>query len=133
MPPRVVLLLGLALAACSVGTSVGSFDPAHTPQGVRAEIKAGAATLTGELLEVTETGLLVLRTGRRLVLVPYTLVDQAQFLGAQCCGLGARRPPLPEVKQKLRLMSRFPQGLTAELRQRLLAAHGQTAPDEVRR
>jgi hypothetical protein len=131
--PRVLLLLGLPLAGCSlgVGTSVKDFEPAHTPQGVRAEINAGGAAFTGELLEVRETGLLV-RTGRRLVLVPYAAIGQAQFLRAECCRLAGGRPPLSDVKRKLRLMSRFPQGLTAELRQRLLAAYGQSAPDEVR-
>ena len=35
----------------------------------------------------------------------------------------------PDTPERLRLVSRFPAGLTPDIRARLLAAFGQTAPD----
>jgi hypothetical protein len=40
--------------------------------------------------------------------------------------IGGRRIPSPEDRGKLRLVSRFPQGLTPELLTKLLDTYGQT-------
>jgi hypothetical protein len=45
--------------------------------------------------------------------------------------LGHRQQPSAPKRETLRLLSRFPQGLSSELRGRLLASLGQDAVDEV--
>ena len=77
------------------------------------------------MLEVQDTALLVL-SAERLVLVPYDQVRSAQFgeMGSNTT-ISNQVAPNIAVREKLRLVSRFPQGVTAELLEELLAAYGQ--------
>ena len=80
----------------------------------------GNVVTGGELIDVRDTAVVVLAQGE-LVLVRWELVHDARFVGM---------PSLPrrglaldaEQRAALRRVSRFPQGMSAELEARFLAA-----------
>jgi hypothetical protein len=119
-----------SVLACYVGPNVENFGPANGPEGIEAELRLRAAgkrgTVLGEVLEVQDTALLVLRANR-VVLVPLRVIQTGRFRdrGVLIENGGIARGAL----SRLRLVSRFPAGLTPEIRTRLLAAYGQTEPD----
>lgn len=124
--PAILVLSALVLSGCHFGTRAQTFGPAQRPEGVHAGITTvSAGWVYGELLEVQDTALLVL-SAERLVLVPYDLVRSAQFgeMGSDTT-ISSRVAPSVAVREKLRLVSRFPQGVTSELLEELLAAYGQ--------
>ena len=122
-----VMLVGMA--GCHAGTSAEKFAPANGPRGIWAELHLGRASIEGELLEVQDSALLLLRANE-VVLVPLgeiragefrqrgILIHRGEFIGR-------------ESAAELRLVSRYPTGLTPELRARLLAALGQAEPARV--
>lgn len=113
----------LLAAACYHGPSLTTFQPALRPDGIGAELQLRDTTIAGELLEVQDTALIV-RTAGRVVLVPVAGIRRGVFaqrgplLGE---GIDPQRP-----LAELRNLSRFPSGMTPEIRARLLAAYGQT-------
>ena len=129
--PAILLISTLALGGCHFGTRAQTFGPAQGPEGVHTGITTmGAGWISGELLEVQDTALLVL-SDERLVLVPFDLMRSAQFdeMGSDTT-ISDQEAPSIAARERLRLVSRFPQGVTAELLEELLAAYGQ---DEVLR
>ena len=118
----------LALAACTLGTRPATFEPARSPQGIEARIgywgpRHTVLALVGELLAVTDSGLVVLSADRRLVHAHWPVLVSATFrqIGVRLHGGDA---PDPRARERLRLVSRFPQGLSAELTSRLLSSLG---------
>lgn len=116
----------LGISACMVGPSTRTFTPAKGPQGIEADLRLQGARVRGELLEVQDTALMVLRADR-VVLVPLHVITSGRFRnrGTLVWNGQASKGSLP----RLRLLSRFPAGLTPEVRARLLAVHGQTQPE----
>jgi hypothetical protein len=110
---------------CHVGPSTSTFGPATGPRGIAADLRLKHGAVQGELLEVQDSALLVLRDDR-VVLVPLAAIRVGSFekRGALIEGGHSSR----SARSALRLQSRFPSGLTPELRARLLAAYGQTEP-----
>jgi hypothetical protein len=132
MRPGFLLPLLAVVAACPVGPSAGGFAPAQSPQGIRADIRLsgrGNTKLVGELLEVRDSTLLLLRDTARVVEVPIRAIRSAAFVKQGL--LIARGKLSPGDREKLRLMSRFPTGLRPEVESQLLAAYGQTEPERV--
>jgi len=142
----------LIASGCTIGPG-RRFETAREPEGAKLEAKvAGSAPLQapievrGELLEVRKDALLVLGTAdavvlegsqraearrqaqqREIVLLPFGNVLKARFDKLGSGGtLEDRQAPTARAREKLRLVSRFPQGLALDLLSRLLAAHGQT-------
>ncbi len=120
-------LAALALVACHVGTRVFSFGPAVDPEGVSAQIVTNAGTFEAELLAVSDTALLLLRN-RTVVLARYAVIRAATF---QQVSETVDRGVAPDsaTRERLRLISRFPQGVSREQLRALLAAYGQAAVD----
>ena len=114
----------IAAMACFTGPSVRGFQPAVSGHGVETTIDAGRLTLVGELLEASDSGFVVLESNG-LMYTPYSLVHKARFSDMGSYGSGR---PAPGVLQRLRLLSRFPQGMSPQTLQLLLAASGQSAP-----
>jgi len=123
--------LGMA-SGCVTGPRVERLVPATTPAGARVEIKlghraSGAELLRAELLEVQDTAVVVLAPDRRLWLIAYGAI-----LEARCPDLpgglefGEWIQPAEAVRERLRLVSRFPGGLTPQLFEQLLQGYGQT-------
>jgi hypothetical protein len=105
------------------GLTADKFSPAQTPAGVGVHLVVGKVPLTGELIEVRDEALVIL-AGKRLRLVPYAVVRS--FHAAQTdVSISGGRAPSPQDRERLRLLSRFPQGLAPDLLNRLLGAYGQ--------
>jgi DNA-binding transcriptional LysR family regulator len=106
------------------GTTVESFPPARTPKGVTGQIKTTRADYTVELIEVRDGGIVIL-SAQTLRFLPYSAITSSRFDGIGD-SISNRKSPSPKVRERLRLLSRFPPGLTPELLQTLLTAHAQT-------
>lgn len=129
----VPLLIAVTWGACYTGPSVKSFAPAQSPRGIAADLRVdrGKTRIQGELLEVQDSALLVLRDGPRprVTIVPLRAIRAGFFPNVGTLSGAGRMAP--KDRERLRLLSRFPAGLTPELRARLLAAYGQSEPDGV--
>jgi hypothetical protein len=117
----------ILLAACSVGTSGRSYPPAQGPAGAIVTLGfTDRRTMTGELLAV-EAGSLLLLEGREVVRVALPVVQSGKAPKVSFAG-----PTLDAAtRERLRLISRYPQGVSADLEARLLEAYGLTAVREV--
>jgi hypothetical protein len=113
------------LAACYHGPSIRNFEPANAPDGIAADLRLRKARIHGELLAVEDSALIVLTDQDRIVMAPLDSIRQGIFgdLGEV---LGESGDIHRNRRERLRLLSRFPGGLTPEIRTRLLAAYGQT-------
>jgi len=150
VPRRWASLIATAwLLACSVGTKVGSFRPAKEPGGARIALRMYpgetatrervAVAVEGELLAVRDTALLILRDGPsggvtppapRVVLVPLRGIRVGEFQqlhGSPRIEAGRFHPA--EALAQVRLVSRYPQGVSDDLLQALLAVYHQTQLD----
>ncbi len=119
-----ILMAACLTSACYVGMSAGKYRPAQQPAGVSITMTTPQGKAAGELLAIRETGVIVL-IDQKVHLVPYTAILSSEI--AQTSGYAiANRAPGADVQAHLRLLSRFPQGLTPELLGQLLQAYGQT-------
>jgi hypothetical protein len=128
---RVTGLLTLAMLAClsngcSLGMTARKYRPAQDPKGVIVRVDTTSGRLLGELIEVRDAGIVVL-ADQKLRLLPYTVILSSEVdQTASHYSISKRTVPKPDVQAHLRLLSRFPQGLTPELMRQLLGALGQT-------
>ena len=141
----------LLMPACSYGPTVDQFPPAQQPGGVTATLVLGSDTLTAEVLAVEEDALFVLaepstphRLAGKLARIPFSGITRGEFAHAggfrhnffhylvaygredaepyEATGadLAAGAAGLDNV----RLLSRYPQGVSEELLARLEEAYG---------
>lgn len=121
------LLPPLLLAACMVGTSAHGYAPAKGPAGATVSMELDdKRRITGELLAVEEATLLVLQD-REVIRVPVSRIRSGKapkisFTGERLVGT---------TREELRLVSRYPQGVSPELEARLLQAYGTTSVREI--
>ncbi|HEY6343894.1 MAG TPA: hypothetical protein VIY49_20555 [Bryobacteraceae bacterium] len=101
------------------------YPPAQGPKGVSLRVTTPQGQLSGELIEVRDSGIIL--ADQKLRLIPYTdiLSSQVEKTSSRYA-IANRSVPTPEARDHLRLLSRFPYGLSAEVMQRLLSAYGQT-------
>jgi hypothetical protein len=127
-------LLLAALAAsltvgCAIGTRPRKFQPAAGPAGVTVTLDLREARFEGELLAIDDSALIIRRFQGS---APVAVVRFAAIRGTAFRQVGVsfagRHAPRPDDREKLRLVSRFPQGLTPDLFRRLLAAYAQAEP-----
>ncbi len=116
----------LGLSSCSLGPRAERFVPAHSPGGaeVRLEFGKGKSPVVGELIGVQDTALLI-REASVIELVPLASIRRAAATASGSRASFSRRPT-PETRERLRLLSRYPGGVTPELLRQLLDAYGQT-------
>ena len=126
MASKVGSLAGLLLllGACYVGPSLKRYAPAHAPAG--ATVALGLPEdrkVGGELLAVKDSTLLLLEE-RQLVRVDIAAIRSLRgpSISTRVMGDAAR--------ERLRLISRYPQGVSPDLEASLLQAYG---ADAVRR
>lgn len=140
-------LLLLAAAGCSTSVAVKDFKPAQHPEGVQMELKLNGDVIdgnkiAGELLAVRGDGVLLRvddypgpgRSGQTVVLIPFWMMDTAkleQMGSAKVESQGEEKNQL--YLDRLRVVSRFPQGLSEELLTKLLATMGQEEVEVPRR
>ncbi len=117
-------LVVMAAGGCTFGTRPSHFRPAQQPQGVEIvmDLESGAH-LTAEVLSVRDSALVVsapdgVTMVRLRDIVRGSLPDLRLVIGRHA-------PPNVLTLKRIRLNSRFPQGLTDDQLQRLLEAYGQ--------
>jgi hypothetical protein len=119
----VTILSLLALTSCvfRFGQHVRDYDPATRASGTGATINTATLQVAGELLEVSDTALVVL-TSSRVTLVPTRLISAMRF-----DDLPISQPSslTPEEARRLRLLSRFPYGMPDEALRRLMTSRQQ--------
>jgi hypothetical protein len=129
----IALVLVSAAAACSYGMTAEKFRPATDPHGVMARITTSDSELGGEVIELQDEGLIIFssRIGqkdeRMLRLIPYATVRTSKFEQLDSrYSIRDGRAPAGDVRERLRLVSRFPHGMSAAVLAELLKANGQT-------
>jgi hypothetical protein len=122
--PLAALLL---LAACMIGTTGRSYAPAKGPAGATVSLDlTGKRAVSGELLAVEETTLLVLQQ-RELIRVAVTLIESGKAPKISFTGRGLAG----DTRERLRLVSRYPQGVSPELEASLLQAYRATSVRQI--
>ena len=116
-----LLATALVAAGCVIGPSDRTFKPAISPAGVEARLRFRKGEMRGELIEVRDSGLVVAPPAD-VVFVPFTAIRAATF--AQTGLTPAPGIPGPQVRERLRLLSRFPNGLPPDQLERFLASRG---------
>lgn len=133
-------LLAGAIAGCSYGPRLADFPSASGPEGATVRVTVPGAGYHGQLLETRPDAILILSGARienksgdtvqisetRIRLVPYTRIESVQFQRGSKLAGKKWSPTDPASRERFRLLSRFPQGLTPELLQQLLKMYGQT-------
>ena len=120
-------------AGCASGPSAERLVPATSPAGARVDMylghrASGADHILVELLEVRDTAVVVLGSDRRVWLFGYGAIFRArcpELPGGLEFGRGV--PPPLALRDRLRLVSRFPGGLNPQVLEQLLHGYGQTA------
>lgn len=111
------------LSACTLGTRPGNFGPATSPRGIETRLTLEASTILGELVSVSDSGLIVLAGDRRLVHAHWATMRRATFRKLRAALEGGNAPDAA-TRERIRLVSRFPQGMSPELTARLLESLG---------
>jgi hypothetical protein len=116
----------LGIGACHAGLSAERFIDTSGPEGIQINVELSRGNLYGELLEVQDSALLVLRLEPvQVVAVPLREIRTAIY---QKRGVFMRHGAFVDdsTAVEARLLSRYPTGLTPALRTALLASYGQT-------
>lgn len=129
---RALSLVAIAIVsgACMTGPSVRDYQPALRPNGIEGTLIMDSwGTHDVELLALTDTAYLVMKWNR-VAVAPYRQVRNASF---RQFGIAAEeyRPPAGQRREDLRLVSRFPAGISPAVLAALLAETGQAAPDHL--
>ena len=136
----VVLMTGCTLA--TVGSGLGSYPSASWPEGATVRVRLARASYDGQLLETRADAILILSSTRSetrsgntvqvpetvVRLVPFDRIESVQFQRGSTFEGRRWLPDDAESRERFRLLSRFPQGLTPELLQQVLKMYGQTTP-----
>ena len=137
---HVLVLASLLIAACHVGPEIEYSNLGRDPKGASVQVQLTTKTggkrtkHRGELLEVRDDALVVVvpeptAAGARLVRIPWNLIYRVKAVDLP--GIAVRTSQgdakRADSTDKLRIVSRFPQGLTAEQSDQLLAHYGQSA------
>ncbi len=138
------MALGLLVAACHVGPQIDQSGLGRQPQGAKVDVELTTKTKSkrverrGELLEVRDDGLVILGrqdadNGPRVVLIPWQMIYRAS--ASDLPGIAVRASQGDSQRQasteELRNVSRFPQGLSAELMSQLLGRYGQSTLEAI--
>ena len=133
--PSIAILLLVSLAGCNWGTRPQNFSPAQGPQGARVAVRVTneQSDRLGELLASDSIGLTILDDDRRLTRIAWPRVEALDVskVGDQY-DIRHGEEPSADKRQRLALLSRFPQGLSGDLLARTLALLRQDALQEIR-
>ena len=134
-----VALLVMIPAACMTGPSAETIPLVTRAKGVQLIVSGKKAAVRGELLEVRENELLVLENLKKkkggssneclVTLVPFRQVRYTAFKGTR--PRWGRGMPTPGEREELRLLSRFPMGITPPMMEQLLGCSGRPEPGAV--
>lgn len=129
------ILLLISLAGCNWGTRPENFLPAQGPQGARVAVRVTneQSDRLGELLASDSIGITILDDDRRLTRIAWPRVEALDVskVGDQY-DIRHGEKPSADKRQRLALLSRFPQGLNGDLLAHTLALLRQDALREIR-
>ena len=131
-------LATVSLIACHVGPQVKDLDLANNPEGATVEVQVlpsdgqDKLKFEGELLEIRDDGIVFFATSAddaddELIFVAWsraTRVRATEF-GGYRAEPGRSLEWSDETKERFRLISRYPQGISSEIMDSLLAVHQQ--------
>ncbi len=117
--------LVLVLAGCVVGPRVARYDLANSPAGAMVDARLGQTSISGELLAVNDSAMIVLRGGEQIMEIPFHLARLVQTYGAGSVRLDRGRKPDASGLRYMAARSRYPQGISPTLMSELLRAYGQ--------
>lgn len=124
----ILMLVGwmMTVVGCMHGPRLETYGPAHNPHGLTTQLYVidMPVKLIGELLTVRDSSLVV-ATSSRIVEVAFSRIRDGKFPGASRLNIGAGRIPGPHKREELRLLSRFPQGLSTSVLSELLDTYDQ--------
>lgn len=122
---RVLMIATVALlaGACSQGPSIRTLPHTTNPVGADITMDVYRTRYKGELIAVEDSGYVLRNSTNRLVFVPFGLNPRVLTAGF---GRAISGRPLDEELRVLRLSSRYPYGLSPEVRRALLAQRSQT-------
>ena len=126
------------IAGCSAGPRIEESDLGRDPHGAEVEVQlrhAGQRCETpyeGELIGIDDRGTVLLRTvddNEELIIIRWEDTYRVKLTSVDNIQMTLRQSEDrdPERMDLMRLVSRFPQGLSDDLLTRLLAAYGQDA------
>lgn len=120
------------LAACHWGPRAETFPLARAPSGAGITIQTSRGTVSGELLAVEDSGLVVRQNGR-VTFASFAAIGSGALdaFESEYRMAGGRRPP-SDALARWRLVSHFPQGISREILARLLALNNQTSVELLR-
>ena len=134
MQLRSVFLLAMlsATSACMMGKNAAGWPVAKQPYGATVTVRTSSGSFTAELIEVTADGFVLKKSGK-LVFAPFSIIDHLAAMKMESrYSMGRRMPPSPAARANLVTISHFPQGMTPEIRGKMLAASGQTELEVLR-
>jgi hypothetical protein len=121
-----LVILACLSSGCRLDVTAQKYLPAQGPKGVNMHLDTAQGNLSGELIEVRDAGIVVL-TDQKLRFLPYTDILSSRLdQTSSHYSISNRTAPQPDALAQLRLLSRFPQGLTPELMRQLLDVYRQT-------
>jgi hypothetical protein len=129
---HLLLVAALVAGGCikTVGKGPEAFPVANSPAGVAAGVSVrSGGMIVGELLEVRDTALVLLR-GTEVVLVPNVLILNVRFQGSNLRTQSVT--PAEFVGSGLRLLARYPSGISPTVMAALLSASGRSEPTVAR-
>lgn len=137
------VLVPAMLSACHVGPQIGELAAPRQPGGAWVVIAIDAdrrpgLRYEGELVAVRADGVIIARpsTSSKLPLTVVRWEEIVRLTATELPGFRARperakAPPREAEIERLRLVSRYPQGLSPELTANLLAAYEQESLDSL--
>lgn len=108
-----ILPLALLVSGCAMGPKVRTYSPAHTPAGLELTVQSGRDAVTGELLAVLDTAL--------LLVIHRPDPDSSGM--PRLARVPAPRTWSAKEKEHHRLLARYPQGVSPQLEARLATAY----------
>lgn len=128
---NIIFITVLCSAACfHIGPSAENFPLASRPNGATVTVQTTSQSVAGELLAVRDDGVVILH-GSTLALAPYSDLRSVKVVDLTDYSIGAGTPQ-PEPRAKLNALSRYPQGISAALQQKLFAQSGQAELEVLR-
>lgn len=115
----VTSLVLMALTGCSIGGAVSGWRPSTQAAGTEIELDLGnLRKVKGELITLDSAGFLVLESGRLVRVDPVAVKSGSGYK------TDFDSPLSNDDRERLRLMSRYPQGVSPEVERGLLEAYG---------
>ena len=129
MRPLTLIVAGACVASLTsgcvyrYGMTARKLTPAHEAAGISVHIRTDMRQLSGELIALRDDGLLLV-SDKVVRLVPYGSIVSALFDQTED-RIDGHQPPSRDQRERLRVLSRYPQGLAPDLLNDLLHAYGQ--------